>query len=77
MLRALICSAALAALIGAGAPLALAQSPAKKPSSPGEMAVAAKILAAKTDRCRRHAREQRLSFFKRRRFVRDCVKDGQ
>jgi hypothetical protein len=74
VLRARIYSAAFAALISAGTLSALAQSPAAKPKSPGEIAAASRLLAEKTESCRRQAREQKLTFLKRRRFIRGCVK---
>jgi hypothetical protein len=53
---------------------ALAQTAPKKPKSPGEMAAADRIATEKRDKCLHEAREQKLSFFKRRAYVRECVK---
>jgi hypothetical protein len=77
VLCARICSAAFVALILAGPAASLAQSPSPKPRSPGEIAAASRLLAQKNEGCRRQAREQKLTFLKRRRFMRGCVKDSQ
>jgi len=57
--------------------IALAQQgPApSKPRSPGEIAQASRVLAEKNEGCRRQAREQKLTFLKRRQFIRSCVKN--
>jgi len=58
--------------------IALAQQsapPTLKPKSPGEIAQASRILAEKNEGCRRQAREQKLTFLKRRQFIRNCVKN--
>jgi hypothetical protein len=75
MLRFSVCSAVFMALVSIGTMTALAQTPSSRPKSPGEIAAAGRLLAVKTEICRRQAREQNLGFLKRRRFVRDCVKD--
>ena len=57
--------------------LALAQqvSPSgPRLESPGEIAVWSTVLTQKQDYCRRQARARKLSYWKRRRFVRACVK---
>jgi hypothetical protein len=51
----------------------LAQSPSPKPKSPREIAAVSNLLAEKNEICRRQARKQKLHFFQRRRFMRDCV----
>ena len=59
--------------------IALAQqagSPSHKAKSPGELAVTSKVLAEKNEDCRVKAKIRKLTFLKRRRFVRDCV-NGQ
>jgi hypothetical protein len=53
---------------------AFAQTAPKKPKSPGEMAAADRIATEKRDACLHEARAQKLSFFKRRAYVRECVK---
>lgn len=77
MLRIPLTSAVLLTALSLGTFAALAQSTAPKAKSPGEMAEAAAILAEKTAACQRQAKDQKLSFIKRRRFVRACVKDGK
>ena len=42
--------------------------------SPGEISVWSTVLTQKQEYCRREARARKLSYWKRRRFVRDCVK---
>jgi hypothetical protein len=42
--------------------------------SPGEISVWSTVLTQKQEYCRRQARAQKLGYWKRRRFVRDCVK---
>jgi hypothetical protein len=74
MRRIQVCSAAFAVLISTGMFSVLAQSPPSKPRSPGEMAAASRRLAEKYESCRQQAREQKLTFFKRRHFIRGCVK---
>jgi hypothetical protein len=63
----------LVTLILLGITAVLAQSPSPKPKYPGEIAAASKLLAEKNEICRRQAQKQKLHFFKRRRFIRDCV----
>ena len=41
---------------------------------PGEIAVWSTVLTQKQDYCRRQARARKLTYLKRRRFVRACVK---
>jgi uncharacterized membrane protein len=64
----------LVTLILLGITVALAQRPSSKPKSPGEIAPVSRLLAEKNEICRRQARKQKLHLFKRRRFIRDCVK---
>ena len=42
--------------------------------SPGEIAVWSTVLTQKQDYCRRQARARQLTYWKRRRFVRVCIK---
>jgi hypothetical protein len=72
MLRIAISSAALVTLVAVGTSPALAQSPAAKSS--GEIAAASRLLAEKQEGCRLQAKQQKLSFLKRRSFVRGCMK---
>lgn len=53
---------------------AFAQYPAPKPTSPGEMAAIDKDKAEKRAACQREARAQKLSYLKRRQFVRNCTR---
>jgi hypothetical protein len=48
---------------------------AKKPTSPGEIAVASEELALKYETCRHHAKDLKLSFVKRRIFIHHCVRE--
>ncbi|MGB6997182.1 MAG: hypothetical protein WBD96_06450 [Pseudolabrys sp.] len=43
-------------------------------ASPGEIAVWSTVLTQKQEYCRRQARARKLTYLKRRRFVRACVK---
>jgi hypothetical protein len=44
-----------------------------KPQSPGEMATMDRAAIQNRSACDREARAKKLSYLKRRRFVRDCV----
>jgi hypothetical protein len=70
LLRVLACTV----LLSLGASLSFAQYPAPKPTSPGEIAAADKAAAEKRAACQREARAQKLSYLKRRQFVRGCVR---
>jgi len=74
MLRITIASAVFTTFILFGAFSVFAQSPSAKPKSPGEIAAASRLLAEKDEYCRREAKEQKLTFLKRRSFVRECIK---
>jgi hypothetical protein len=50
-----------------------AQTPAARHKSPAEIAAASEALAIKREACRLRAQEQKLTFGKRRKFIRDCV----
>jgi hypothetical protein len=63
----------LVTFVSLGITVALVQSRSPKPKYPGEIAAVSKLLAEKNEICRRQAQKQKLHFFKRRRFVRDCV----
>ena len=49
-------------------------SPSSEPKSPAEIAKASRIMAEKNESCRLQAKERKLKGLKRRRFIRDCVK---
>ena len=51
-------------------------TPSPKPKSPAEIA-AAEVLAERNERCRRQAKEQKVTFLKRHRFFRNCTKNYQ
>jgi hypothetical protein len=68
-----IASAIFASVILLGTSTACAQSPPRKTKSPAEVEQAVNDYNAKIENCRRQAREQKLHFMKRRRFIRDCV----
>jgi hypothetical protein len=53
---------------------AFAQYPAPKPTSPGEIAAIDKDKADKRAACQREARAQKLSYLKRRQYVRNCTR---
>ena len=72
MFRFLIGAVCLAVL--SGTIPAMAQSPPPKPKSPGEIAAADRLKAEKTADCRREAKAKKLSFLKRRLYIKNCVK---
>ncbi len=74
MLRIIVLSAVAVISVGVSAANAESLSPASK-KSPGEIAVASRLLAEKQESCRLEAKRQKLTFFKRRSFVRKCIKD--
>jgi hypothetical protein len=45
-----------------------------KPRSPGEIAAADRLAMAKRASCQQEARAQKLGYFKRRSYVKECVK---
>ena len=53
---------------------AFAQYPNPKSTSPGEMAAIDKDKAEKRAACQREARAQKLSYLKRRQYVRNCTR---
>ena len=55
--------------------LAQAATAGRGPSleSPGEIAVWSTVITQKQEYCRRQAQARKLHFFKRRRFIRDCM----
>jgi hypothetical protein len=73
MFRVAIASAIIAGFIPLGTFSAIAQSAPAKPKYPAEIAAASKLLAEKQENCRLQAKQRKLTFLKRRRFVRDCV----
>lgn len=73
-MRAVI-ALALTASIGAfGMQAAVAQTSGKKPTSPGELAAASRVLAERSAVCRSEAKAKKLHFGKRRAFLRECMK---
>lgn len=65
--RTMLSLAAVGALAGA----ACGQTP-PKPTSPGDMAAAARMKAEKHEARRRKAKERKLSLIERRQFVKTC-----
>ena len=70
MNRILVCSVFLVMNI-----CLLAVAHAKKPTSPGEIAVASEELALKYETCRHQAKDLKLSFVKRRIYIHHCVRE--
>ena len=73
MLRIIVLSAVAVISVGVSAANAESLSPAST-KSPGEIAAASRHIAEKQESCRLEARQQKLTFFKRRSFVRKCMK---
>ena len=73
MLRIIVLSAVAVISVGVSAANAESSSPASA-KSPGEIAAASRLLAEKQESCRVEAKRQKLTFFKRRGFVRKCMK---
>lgn len=65
---------ACAMLLALAASPAFSQYPAPKPTTPGEIAAVDRDAAEKRAACQREARAQKLSYLKRRQFVRGCVR---
>jgi hypothetical protein len=75
MLRIAMASAVVVTFVAFGTFSALAQqSPSATSKSPGEIAAASRRLAEKQENCRLQAKQQKLTFLKRRRFLRECKK---
>jgi hypothetical protein len=74
MFRIIVVSAVAIILVYASSVNAESLSPASK-KSPGEIAAASRLLAEKQENCRLEAKRQKLTFFKRRSFVRKCIKN--
>jgi hypothetical protein len=72
MLRIIFLSVVVS--FGVSAATAEPLSPASK-KSPGEIAAASRLLAEKQESCRLEAKRQKLTLFKRRSFVRKCMKN--
>jgi len=72
MLRIIFLSVVVS--FGVSAATAEPLSPVSK-KSPGEIAAASRLLAEKQESCRLEAKRQKLTLFKRRSFVRKCMKN--
>jgi hypothetical protein len=72
MPRLSLTSALVTVSVSLGMSAVFAQTPAK-PTSPGEIAAASRLMAEKNADCRAQAKEQKLGFLKRRSFIRDCM----
>jgi hypothetical protein len=75
MRRISIASAIAVSVVLLSVASAWAQLPPHKTKSPEEVEQAINDYNAKVTNCRSRAREQKLHFLKRRRFIRDCVKN--
>jgi hypothetical protein len=73
MLRIIVLSAVAVVSVGLSAANAESLTSASK-RSPGEIAAASRLIAEKQESCRLEAKRQRLTFFKRRGFMRRCMK---
>jgi len=76
-MRMFIFVTVMSAGLAMGPTIALAQQLAPsgpRLDSPGEIAVWSTVLTQKQDYCRRQAAAQKLTYWKRRRFVRACIK---
>lgn len=74
MLRIAIWSATVVTLVSVGTSSVFAQPLSPAPNSSGEIAAASRLLAEKQESCRIQAKQQKLTFLKRRAFVRECMK---
>jgi hypothetical protein len=75
MLRGALSSAALAMLMVVGTSSVFAQSLSRAPKSSGEVAAVSRVLAEKQENCRFQAKQEKLSFLKRRSIMRACMKE--
>jgi len=73
MLRIIVLSAVAVISVGLSAANAESPTPASK-RYPGEIAAASRLMAEKQEGCRIEAKRQKLTFFKRRGFIRRCMK---
>lgn len=67
-------AAVVVASISFSALSVFAQSPSPKLRSPGEVAAVSRLLAQRKESCRLEAKEHKLTFLKRRWYVRECMK---
>jgi hypothetical protein len=74
MHRTAILSAAAVMLMSISTSSVMGQLLSPAPKSPGEIAAASRLLAEKQENCRLQAKQQKLTFLKRRRFARECMK---
>jgi epoxyqueuosine reductase QueG len=74
MLRIIALSAVAVISVGISAANAELPSPPSK-KSPGEIATVSRLLVQKQENCRLEAKLQKLTFFKRRSFIRKCMKN--
>ena len=64
----------LAVLTAFAALPALLQTASAKPHNPGEIAAADRVAMERRANCEKEARAEKLSFLKRRQFVKGCIK---
>ena len=74
MLRIIVLSAFAVISVGVSVANAESLSPAST-KSPGEIAAVSRLMAEKQESCRVEAKRQKLRFFKRRSFIRKCMKN--
>jgi hypothetical protein len=74
MLRITVLSAVAVLLVGISAANAESLAPASK-KSPGEIAATSRLLTEIQESCRLEAKRQKFTFFKRRSFMRKCIKN--
>ena len=67
-------AAACVLLLSLGVGPALSQYVVAKPKSPAEIAAPDKLAMEKRESCKREARAQKLTYVKRRSFVKGCLK---
>jgi hypothetical protein len=72
MLRIIVLSTVVVIVVGVST--ADAETLSAPMKSPGEIAAASSHLAEKQESCRLQAKQQKLRFFKRRSFIRNCIK---
>jgi len=74
MRRIAIASAVVVTFVSFATSSAFAQLPSPTAKSPGEIAAASRLLAEKQENCRLEAKQQKLTYLKRRSFIRTCMK---
>jgi hypothetical protein len=65
----------VAAGLAAWPVIALAQQTGPRLDSPGTIAVWSTVITQKQEYCRLQARARKLTYWERRRFIRECIKN--